>query len=330
MPRCRMRLRSRQFPAAGSGGGGGGGGGNYRRPDLSSAALDLTNLTISKEQRELLVNRLTLLARNFTDSKLLNKEWRARVLALALRLDPNDRSCIVANGQWARGVVPQPVDSPLKLDAVAVDLLKVATEILKTSPAPASPEHALCLHLLDLATRLDVTNRAVFELFSKDSPQLRWDALVPAKPSRPSLQEEETPDLLLSKTSINLPLYRQQDGRKVVTVRPFAATAQKLPPGQKRPLQVYLPPDSDRELENALPNLRTILKARNPQWPAGWRVDLGPLTASPSAQPGSILGVAVVLESLVTGTQLDPLAIPACGLDPAAASFPRQWKCRSF
>lgn len=290
-------------------------GGIYRRPDLSPAALDLSNLNIAPDKRAALVSQLALLARNYPESKLLNSEWRARALSLALRLSPEDRDCVVANGQLARRTVPKPLETASTLEMVAVEILAMATELVKSAAGKDAPEHVLGLHLLDIAARLNSTNRAMYELHQAEAPLLRWELLVPRKQPRSSLQDEETPDLMLSKSALTLTLFRTVDGQRGVSSKLFTATATKMPNGSKRPMQLYLPSDADRELESAMPDVRTLLQARNSQWPAGWRVEFGPLEATPASQSGAVLGIALVMDSLISGVPLDPKVVPICGLD---------------
>src|ERR1043165_2165549 len=81
----------------------------YRRPDLQAPLFDALTLPLPAQQVEEVMQALLLIARNLPDRDTVNNRLRSHALAVALRLSPDDRSSVVANGQLARGVTPSPL-----------------------------------------------------------------------------------------------------------------------------------------------------------------------------------------------------------------------------
>ena len=128
--------------------------GRYQRPDLTARIFDAAAAKLSPEQTDAIVRDLVLIARNFPDNIRITHRVRSRALAVALRLSPDDRAAVVANGQLARGMVPAPVpcDPPASLGGIAARLRDVAMPMIE---APENAARQLALLLLDLCTTLD-------------------------------------------------------------------------------------------------------------------------------------------------------------------------------
>lgn len=287
----------------------------YPRPDLKIELFKVSAIQLSAEEIDLVVRDLDMLARNFPDDRRITLEWRARILAIALRLRPDDRSCLVANGQLARGIQPLPVveaDLPT-INEISLHFLDTAVRLFKTD----SPDSRVLAHaLLDFAAHLDESNRKVLQALRGEEKVIDWQSLL--HPSRNAdLQDEETADLQLESTAIVL--YAHQ-GQSFGPLR-IAAQADKLPQGPKRSLQFYYPNEVRRHIDPHLPALRELLRGRHPEWPSGWKVDMNMPSTLPVESAAAPLGVALVLESLIGGEPLDPLARAACGLNPAEASI---------
>src|SRR5687768_5271802 len=77
--------------------------GDYRRPNLQAPLFDVAALPLRPEEVEALMQELRLIARNLPDSTAVDHRMRSHALAVALRLQPDDRASVVANGQLARG-----------------------------------------------------------------------------------------------------------------------------------------------------------------------------------------------------------------------------------
>ena len=295
----------------------------YPRPDLSDAALDLRDIQMEEARRESLMEILRTMARNFPNDPALSPEWRARILALALRIQPEDRSCLVANGQLARGVQPRPHPNPSKRDLRTLTsiLLQFTSDLLKDESDMQSPTAVLALHLLDLTAHLNPANRAVFNLFMQDAPPLAWTKMVASgKAARPD--DEETPDLLLTRAQVSVLVSSGKPGEwREIRI---TARAEKLPPASPRkPLELHLSVEIKGVLEKQLAELRKLLKTRIPRWPGGWSITIDSTPAIPMEQPAALLGIGLALHALITGIDTDPSVHFLCGLDPSSGHITR-------
>src|SRR6187399_2512910 len=72
--------------------------GEYRRPNLQAPLFDPLALRLAPEEVEAIVQEMRLIARNLPDSGSVNHRLRSHALAVALRLIPDDRSALIANG----------------------------------------------------------------------------------------------------------------------------------------------------------------------------------------------------------------------------------------
>ena len=296
----------------------------YNRPDLSAKTWDLGPVTLNEDQQQQLVDVIVSIVRDYPDHPAVTPVWKSRLLAIALRFRPEDRAAVVAAGQLARGVVPQPLHQPAPpLDRMALSLLKFATVLLDNATDKTSTNYILGYHLLDAAVQFDKSNRVVWDSFQTDAPALRWGALVPKGRPRNSVQAEETPDLKLQKTEVQVFLMEALNGLGKPALKTMQANATRSARGPRQALELILPKDIDKAAEEALPQLRNLLRSRTPQWPGGWRVDMEPFGVPASGQPAALLGMTLLLDSLVTGTELSRKTYLACGLDPATGKLVR-------
>ena len=296
----------------------------YPRPDLSAAALDLRNIQMDEARREPLMEILRSMARNFPNEPALSLEWRARILALALRVQPEDRSCLVANGQFARGLQPRAHPDPAKRDlrTLTSTLLQFTSALLKEETDLQSPTAALAIHLLDLTAHLNPANRTVFNMFMQDAPPLAWKKMVPNGSSAARSDDEETPDLQLTRAQVSILVRGSKPGEW--RSAKITATAEKLPPASPRkPLELHLPVEIKGDLEKHLAELRKLLKSRIPRWPGGWSITIESTPEIPMDQPAALLGMGLVLHALITGIDTDPNVHFLCGLDPASGHITR-------
>lgn len=294
----------------------------YLRPNLSPQVWDVTAANLTSQKCELLAENLILLVRNFPAEKALNLEWKSRILSLALRLKPGNRDGLVANGQLARGVTPKPneTDPPARLDVIVASLLKLSIELFGDQSDKTTAAYVLGLHLLDIATHLDPTNKVVLDIRLKDAPPLLWKKLV--VPSKGKAVSEELPDLRLAAGAVRLVLRnRGLDKEPGKPIEKFvsgsmSAAAKRVEGNARASLQVVLPPDADSEMELIMSAIRKLLIKRHSHWPAGWRVTMEAVEVKPSGQPAVYLGVGMLLDSLIGGQRMDEKVLVACGLDP--------------
>ncbi len=294
--------------------------GKYRRPDLSVPLFREADLPLSAGERGELVHQLAVLARNFPEDRRVGLDWRARALGLALRLDPKNWDCVVANGQLARGVEPLPLepDQPVRLETVTIHFLNSAMALLKHQQPAA---RTLGIYLLALAFHLDASNREVFELFAGKAPPVDWKRLQQNSGDGIDYANEELADLRLTQAGAQVLLH--SDGKEGPAAIRLGATARKLSDAPDQPLQLLLPEPVRKALETDLPPLRSLLRGRFDAWPAGWSIELSPVAVEQPKQAGVLLGIGLLLEAMVSGEAVDETTLTACGLDPATGNTTR-------
>lgn len=293
----------------------------YIRPNLSPLVWDLSAAKLPQAKSDTLAQSLVLLVRNFPTDKSLTMEWKSRILSVALRLKPSDRDGLVANGQLVRGVSPKPTetDTPVKLDTIVASLLKSSIELFGDQKDKSTATYALGLHLLDIATQLDPSNKQVRDIRLQGAPPLLWRKLV--EPAKGNSVSEELPDLRLVAGQLRLILrnqiHRYGQGRPTnqFSSGSVVATAKRIDGPARSSLQLILPSDADAGLESSLPAIKQLLIKRHPQWPGGWRVTMGAVEVKPSGQPSVYLGLGILLDSMISGQEIDENVLVACGLD---------------
>jgi hypothetical protein len=301
----------------------------YRRPNLAAEILDLSKLALPQELKDALVMQIGLLVRNFPEEKRVTPLWKARLLSIALRLAPEDRDSIVANGQLARGVLPKPVEAPeaVTLESLSAHFIRIGEFLLNASNDPASPESQLALYLLDTAAFLDPKNRSIHELLKEELQGLKWDSLVLAPERGERMSDEELADLRLARSTVTV-LLSANTPPKLQTI---STAAVKLPPSERKiALQLVLPEDPSRTLEAQLPAMRSLLRNRAEHWPAGWKIELHPTSAMPVGQPAAVLGMALCLDSMILGNALDPTMVVASGIQFPAGTMKEMGSLETF
>jgi hypothetical protein len=303
----------------------------FVRPDLSPATWDLSGVTLNEEQQDELVAVLVSLVRDYPKQSAVTMAWKSRLLAIALRLRPEHRNGMIACGQLARGVLPKPLQaSPPPLDRPALALLKFATVLLDNASDKASPNYVLGYHLLDAAVQFDKSNRLVQESFSTDAPALKWAALAPKTNSRNSIQEEETPDLRKTSSAIQTFLFADPRGTSQPELQTVMCEASRQPNGGRQSMELLLPKNLDKTTEAALPQIRQLLQLRHAQWPGGWRVDVKEFGIPNTAQAGVPLSLALLLDSMLGGYELEPHTYVACGLESSTGKIVRTFSVETL
>jgi len=287
----------------------------YQRPDLAAPLFDAAALDLTEEQTAAILRELNLLARNFPDEPAVTSRIRSHALGLALRLEPDDRAAVIANGQLARGIRPAPLSGEVSLppSGAAARLLDAACPLIH---APSNATRQLALLLCDLAIQIDPRlRRRTAPLTYLVRPE--WHDPVPEVP----LDAPRTFTLRESPVRILLPAL--QDGK----LQTFAVTAAAAPSQEKSGLRVQLPaplleamkhPKTGGELraavEQRMAAVRTALRQRHESWPEGWAVSFD-AAVPPTAVPQLFAGLALTLDSLLAGAPLDPRLTIAAALD---------------
>lgn len=293
----------------------------YQRPDLAAPLFDAAALDLSDDQTTAILRELNLLARNFPEHAAVTHRIRARALGLALQLRPDDRTAVVANGQLARGVRPAPLPceiSPVP-SGIALRLHEAAVPLIHS---PSNATRQLALLLCDLAIQLDPRLRRRTALLTYLAVP-DWHDPAPA----PVLDAPRT--FALRQTSARILLPGVTEGRlSFLTV-----TASAAPAAEKKGLRVVLPepllqamrsqekPAADlrASAEQRMAALRAALRQRHESWPEGWTVSLSTSGGDPAALPQLFAGIALTLDSLLSGEPLDEQLIFAAALGPDGA-----------
>jgi hypothetical protein len=290
--------------------------GDYRRPDLQAPLFDAAALPLPPEQIENVMQDLRLIARNLPDSTAVDHRLRSHALAVALRLQPDDRASVVANGQFARGVrpAPLPVEITATPEGIAQRLADTAMSLLH---APEKAARDFALLLLDLAQHLNSRLRPQISLLTYGAAP-DWHE---AGASVPPL--ESAPSFRLLNADVRVLLPGLNDGQlRILTVQALARPA----PGH-RGLRVILPEPVRMEMKGRKPfrqdieqrmaGMRAALRLRHEVWPEGWSVEFSYSGTKDIALPQLFAGIALTLESLLGDAKTDPRCVIAAGVDPA-------------
>jgi|GEM_PF-4089150 len=290
--------------------------GDYRRPDLQAPLFDAAALPLPPEQVEVVMQELRLIARNLPDSTAVDHRMRSHALAVALRLQPDDRASVVANGQFARSVrpAPLPTETAATPEGIAHHLFTTAMPLLN---APEKAARDFALLLLDLASRLDPgLQPQISPLTYGATPD--WRDVRAAAPTL-----DAGPSFHLLKVDARVLLPKLEDGRfRILTVEALASPA----PGQ-RGLKVILPEPVRNEMkakkpfrqevEQRMAAVRAALRLRHDTWPEGWSVEFSFSGTTEIALPQLFAGIALTMDALLAGAETDPQCLLAAGADAA-------------
>lgn len=297
--------------------------GVYPRPDLNVPLFDPLQVLLDPRVVEEVVRDLDAIARNFPDHPGVNHALRAHALAVALRLKPEDRSCLIANGQLARGVTPAPLPAQPAAAAedVAARLMRTAQELQEAAQNDAQ---VLARLLFDIAGRLDPYLKPVIMPLTYGATPL-WPA-----PRPDSLAAAAVVELKLRTADARVLLPGLQDGQlRILTVHADARpdpghTGIKLalPAALQKAMQ-----EKDRqplrdEVQRRADGLRSLLQRRHEAWPDGWIVQINVPDASALDLPPLFAGAALALDALISGSPPDPQCILAAGLDAEGRLVP--------
>jgi hypothetical protein len=297
--------------------------GRYRRPDLIAPLFNAAEAQLSDRQTESILRSLVLIARNFPDNPAVSHRLRARALALALRLREDDRSAVVANGQLARGITPDPVvcEPPATREDVAAALCDHGISLVQS---PGLQARRLGLLLLDLTVSLDPRLRRKVASFTYLATPAWYEDHVPG----PSLEVPRTFDLRVAASLVLLPGLRE-GALQLLTVR-----ARTVPAPGRKGLGVALPApllqamaakngaDLRTRVEQRMAALRTAFRLRHESWPDGWSVEFEATGAPADSLPALFAGMALTLDALLCGEPLDEKCLLAAGVDEAGRLLP--------
>lgn len=297
--------------------------GRYQRPDLGAPLFNAEECGLNAEQTDALLRALVIIARNFPDSAEVSHRLRARALAVALRLKPDDRAAVVANGQLARGITPAPLSGVAEPtpEGVARTLFDLAAPL---SQAEENEGRQLGGLLLDLAVSLD--------------SRLRRKVSVLTYLVKPDWRETKTAGAVLEAPRT---FQLQSATARVIVPGPpggalqwLTVQAKAMPAEDRKGLRVTLPPallqamsakngaDLRTRVEQRMTALRTALRARHVSWPEGWSVEFEASGGPPDGLPALFAGMALTLDALLSGEPLDDRYVLAAGMDATGLLHP--------
>lgn len=289
--------------------------GDYPRPDLNAPLFDPLQVLLDTSTVAALVRDLDTIARNFPDHPGVNHALRAHALSVALRLHPEDHSCLIANGQLARGVTPAPLTTlpPPTPGDVAGRLMRTAREL---QDAAQNDAQVLARLLYDIAGRLD-------PYLLPDIMPLTYGATPPwPGPRVDSLAAAAVVELKLRNAGARVLLPGLQDGQlRILTVQAEAVPSPghagirlSLPAPLQRAMQEKDRQPLREEVQRRADGLRAMLERRHEAWPDGWLVQITVPDASALDLPPLFAGAAIAMDALLSGHPPDPQCILAAGL----------------
>lgn len=289
---------------------------SYRRPDLQTPLFNALEVPITPREVSDVMRDLTLIVRNFPDGPWVNHRLRANAIAVALCLKPGDRGSLVANGQLARGVIPAPITADVPATPQGVALRLLATGIAYVDH-PARDARVFAGLLLDLSGRLDPSLQSrISSLTYGVRPD--WRDAAPD-----STLWEKPPGFAVTRAEARVLLPGPENGPfQILTVK-----AEARPSGKTKGLAIALPEalqlalrerDKDalrKEVAERTDGLMNLFRLRHESRPDGWVVEISASDPKTQALPQLFAGMALTIETLLTGETPDPACLLAAGMD---------------
>ena len=117
----------------------------YEEPDPSRVKFDPAGIVLDAEKSERIPKLLLALAVNYPKA---NDNARAKALAIAMRLNPDDAIARNVNADLRDGRPPERIDIEKDLEGAISELWKIALETFTTSVS--AHERQLCLYLTSI------------------------------------------------------------------------------------------------------------------------------------------------------------------------------------
>ncbi len=171
----------------------------YRRPLLDDPLFNPEGLTLDKDQTIDLANMIASLVINFPKDEVVNShEFRAQALGIALRMDPRNRTAVVANGQFDAGQSPRPEKEGARLQSTW-NYLDEWVKLLHSRDA-SSDDKILGRYLGDLTRRIRPEEgfSPEFAKLHRSADSVDWSRVLPPAPAivpdSPPTIAENTPE----------------------------------------------------------------------------------------------------------------------------------------
>ncbi len=157
---------------------------DYSPPNLRAHLFTASNLSLKNGEAAELRKLLTGLVRNFYNHKRVTSEIKAKALALALRLDPEDKDASMANYFLSRGKAPTMVDYFQSLDEITPRFWEIGGTL--GANRSNQDDVALAGLLLSIAAEIDPMNEDkiyAYEKFRKFN-SVSWEDIITKKKKR--------------------------------------------------------------------------------------------------------------------------------------------------
>jgi hypothetical protein len=272
--------------------------GEYRRPLREGGKIRASELSLSPESQQVLVRQCVAAAEHSATPLLL----KAKFLALALQLAPEDPAAIILDGQLSRGYQPES-KANFTAEEFFTKLNPILEQCLDTQKATAADQK--------LATYLGSLVRSITEPAS-DSLEKPWqDLLAPPEPKW--AQEELNPGMGLTETAFQ---YHHQFGQQALLLSSRAVKAGGLAAG----FDIRADHQLVKQVGLCSAAVRESLAPWHPEFPQGWLVEL---TDWPSVlhDPARLrLPLALMLDSHFSGSRYDATAVVSVSLHKTGLS----------
>jgi hypothetical protein len=159
----------------------------YKPPKVDKPAFDLEEIGLMEVERQKFATNLAGFVVNEIKVKenAHRAEWARKLIGLALHLDKRNRTALVANHQFKRGVEPKKVQTDYKPQPLATLLIAKSKSLKKLGGIDNIYLSGL---LLAAAVEMDPVNEdAVFELelYKLDIGEIDWDPVTDGEPRKP-------------------------------------------------------------------------------------------------------------------------------------------------
>lgn len=149
----------------------------YKSPSWELIPYDANRTSLSAQERSQLADALAEYSRSIKGEDATADTLRAKALALALRLDPENKSAVILNGKFKRGGYTSDGVSSISKDSL-VKMFLMQTK--KMQAETAGPDAVTAAYVLDFLAAVDSTNEDLLyqaEMAQRKSP-VNWTGVL--------------------------------------------------------------------------------------------------------------------------------------------------------
>lgn len=282
----------------------------YREPDFSEPLFATETFSIDPQLSERLRDLMIITSQTYG----VDMVTRAKALAFALTLQPQDEEVIVQNFRLKHGLnttaTPE-IQSDLQTFQVQQQLLPLV-DVLSSTEFDAKAR----IYLSDIAQNVVTPHSSTQEVNLAWSNALPWLKIEDSMETGSGMEVPATPLALESMTMAGL--FIQADGTEESKESRSAYVARNMKGievtssvehgNPKYPTTLTIYGKMVPELESALHEVFKMFSLRSLSIPSGHRITInfGGKAHSPAEGPSAALLCALMLETMVTGEEIDP------------------------